>query len=152
MVHVIEGVRDIVGEAKLMVIGCQGRSTDAVSFFGHVSYDKVQYYLAAADILCMPMNDTLVERARWPIKMGDYMASGRPIVGSNVGEVGKMLLEIDKSLVSEPDKPSKMVASIIQLIKDESLSTEIGCKIRRLAEKRYAWTEKLETVYRDVLA
>jgi len=153
LLRIIKEVRDSVGSAKLMIIGSKGRSTDAVSFLGHVSYDKVQYYLAASDVLCMPMDDTPVERARWPIKMGEYMASGRPIVGSNVGEVGKLLQGVDVSLVSDPGKTSEMAARIIQLLKDESWSVEIGRKMRRLAETRYAWSllaAKLQTVYRGI--
>ncbi len=155
LLRVIKDVRDMVKEVKLMVVGCQGSCTDLVSFFGRVDHEKVQYYLAAADVLCMPMNDSLVERARWPIKLGDYMASGRPIVGSNVGEVGRILREVDNGLVSNPNKPSDMASNIVSLLKDETRSAELGGKIRRLAERKYAWkliADRLEIVYKEVIA
>jgi len=59
-------------------------------FLGRVEERKVPEYLAAADILLLPMADTLVERARFPIRLGDYLAAGRAVVASDVGEVGRI--------------------------------------------------------------
>jgi hypothetical protein len=51
--------------------------------------------------------------------MGDYMASERPVIGNDVGEVGRILREVDVSLVSEPANLSDMAAKIIWLLRDE---------------------------------
>jgi glycosyltransferase involved in cell wall biosynthesis len=154
LIHVIRKVRSVIRDARLIVVGHKGISNDVVSFVGHLSYELIQNYLSASDIQCMPMDNDLVGKARWPIKLGDYMASGRPIVGSDVGEVGRILREVDFSLVSEPANPSDMAAKIIRLLRDESWSVELGKKIRRLAETRYSWsltTNSLEEVYRKVM-
>jgi glycosyltransferase involved in cell wall biosynthesis len=154
LVEVVKNVRKTLPDVKLMVIGMRHSNSEEVSYIGHVAYDMVQYYLAAADILCIPMSNDFVGKARWPIKLGDYMASGRPIVGCNVGEVGRILAEVDNRLVANPEDPSDMASRIVMLLRDEQQRDTIGHKIRKLAETRYAWSlmaDRLEKVYRKIM-
>ncbi len=60
---------------------------------GYINYTQIPYYLGIADILLMPMKNDNIERARWPIRFGDYLASGRTIIANDVGEVGRIIKE-----------------------------------------------------------
>jgi glycosyltransferase involved in cell wall biosynthesis len=51
-----------------------------VHFLGRKPYDEVAGYMAAADVLIMPWNNSEWIRACNPIKLKEYLASGRPVV------------------------------------------------------------------------
>jgi glycosyltransferase involved in cell wall biosynthesis len=53
---------------------------EAVLQQGQVPYSDLSTYLGASTVLVLPMQDRLDNRARWPIKLGDYLAAGRPVV------------------------------------------------------------------------
>ena len=49
------------------------------------------HYHIAADICVVPFRDTKVTCCKSPLKIVKYMAMGKAIVASNVGEVRRML-------------------------------------------------------------
>jgi glycosyltransferase involved in cell wall biosynthesis len=51
-----------------------------VSFLGRKPYDEVAAYMAAADVLIMPWNRSEWIKACNPIKLKEYLATGRPVV------------------------------------------------------------------------
>jgi glycosyltransferase involved in cell wall biosynthesis len=53
---------------------------------GFVPETEVYGCLAAADVFLAPLHDTVTDRARCPSKLFTYMAYGRPIVTSRIGE------------------------------------------------------------------
>lgn len=60
-------------------------------FPGFLSDEDVAAYLRAADVLVLPLRDNEINRSRCPNKLFLYLASKKPIVTNNVGEVGKIL-------------------------------------------------------------
>ena len=55
-----------------------------VRFLGMVNRSCVRDLLASADCLAMPKRDHVGNAAASPIKLGEYLASGRPVVASNL--------------------------------------------------------------------
>jgi glycosyltransferase involved in cell wall biosynthesis len=51
-----------------------------VHFLGRKPYDDVARYMAACDVLIMPWNDSDWIKACNPIKLKEYLATGRPVV------------------------------------------------------------------------
>ncbi|HET8938537.1 MAG TPA: glycosyltransferase family 4 protein [Polyangiales bacterium] len=122
---------------------------DAVIDVGAQPFAAVESYLGAADVLLMPMSDNLMNRARGPIKLGDYMAAGRPIVANPVGDMVD-IFQADDIGVLAPDAPEAYGGAITQLLSDPARSQRLGANARRAAEKRYAWSRyapQLEAVY-----
>lgn len=66
---------------------------DAVKLPGWIDQKVLKRYLQAADIGLMPQADTAFNQSRWPIKVGDYLASGLPVATTRVGEVGRLIAE-----------------------------------------------------------
>jgi glycosyltransferase involved in cell wall biosynthesis len=54
---------------------------------GWVDYRKYNLYLSACDAFVLPFPDTCRNRARWPNKIGDYVALERPIITNSTGDV-----------------------------------------------------------------
>jgi glycosyltransferase involved in cell wall biosynthesis len=64
---------------------------DAVTLPGWIDQKTLKRYLQASDIGLMPQADTPFNQSRWPIKVGDYLASGLPVATTRVGEVGRLI-------------------------------------------------------------
>jgi len=110
-------------------------------------------YLAAADVLLMPYSNKLCNVGRGPIKLGDYLASGRPIVTNPVGDLKTMFEAARIGLLSK-DTPEDFAEKVGDLIDDPSLADELGANARRVAEEKYSWellSEQLEEYYKKVI-
>lgn len=126
-----------------------GTSASQVHFLGRFDPERLSLPLGAADIQLLPLPDNLANRARWPIKFGDYLASGRPTVASDVGDAPRILEEEEAGIAAEPT-PEGMAHGILRLLQDPRAMETMGEKARRLAEGKLSWeaqSAKLEEVY-----
>ena len=65
--------------------------SDRVLVPGRVTDADLPKYLAVADVLALPLQDDLVNRGRWPHKLGDMLAAQRPVVISRGGEFSELI-------------------------------------------------------------
>ena len=118
--------------------------TDKVIFAGSVSHNEIPYYIAASSVCVAPFKDTKVTRCKSPLKIVEYLASGKPIVASSIPEAQKM---IDGAgiLVKSGDYYS-LAEGILKLIENEQLRRELGVKARRRADERYSWVAAADSI------
>jgi len=60
-------------------------------FTGAVSHELVPQYIAAADVCVACFEENEVTLCKSPLKIVEYLACGKAIVASDVGEVSNML-------------------------------------------------------------
>jgi glycosyltransferase involved in cell wall biosynthesis len=119
-----------------------------VVFTGFVPHMDISRYIAAADICVAPFDDNEVTRCKSPLKIVEYMASGKPVVASDVGEVRNMLE--GAGLLVEPGKSEAIVHGILELAGDKMLRKTMAAAARQRAETKYRWccsAENLEKAY-----
>lgn len=128
------------------------RAKDNIVFVGPKSYKEALMFMAAADVLVLPMENSLNEIARSPIRLGDYILSGRPIVSNAVGEVKKVLDRYQCGLTCDPSDIEGFAQIISRLLRDKSLQEEYS-KRSKAARNDYSWdriTEDLSRIYERV--
>lgn len=80
----LEVARRLADVSFIMVGGCSLAEgwcpLPNVTFLGRKPYDEVASYMAAADCLVMPWNESDWIRACNPVKLKEYLAVGRPVV------------------------------------------------------------------------
>ena len=120
---------------------------------GWVPDDQLSVYLGAPDVYILPLIADLAEASRWPLKFGDYMAAGRPVVGSAVGDTWRLLKEVGAGLVVNSDE--QVIASALRrLLIDEVEALAMGELARKAAEEHLAWDHRareLEEFYERLL-
>ncbi len=97
-------------------------------------------WLRACDVLALPLSDTVANRGRWPSKLGDYFASGRPVVACDVGDAGKVLRETGAGLAVPPTAEG-LAAGLLKLLQDAALRRTMGTAGRRAAETAFHWED-----------
>jgi glycosyltransferase involved in cell wall biosynthesis len=111
---------------------------DKIIFTGSMPHHKIPEYIAAADICVVPFRDTKVTRCKSPLKIVEYMAMGKAIVASNVGEVRRMLGGV--AVLVEPGNFHSLAEAILKLLTDRRLKENLGIFARRRAENKYNWS------------
>jgi glycosyltransferase involved in cell wall biosynthesis len=105
-------------------------------------------YLAACDVLVSPHGKQADggEFFGSPTKLYEYMASGRPIVASNLGQIADVLTDGESALLVPPDDPEALARAIVRLIDDACLRARLGRNARAAAEAHHTWRRNAERV------
>lgn len=119
--------------------GVYQQMANKVLLTGPKPFREVPLYLAVADVLVLPMDNDPIEKARFPMRFGDYLAAGRPIVSNAVGEVKYYLEKYKCGLTTGSTDVLEMAESILFLLNNREAGELLGRKARALAEGDLAW-------------
>jgi glycosyltransferase involved in cell wall biosynthesis len=122
---------------------------------GRVPRETYPLYLASGDVMLLPLRNRIVNSARWPGKLGDYLAAGRPIVANPTGEVREVFDRSPSSIgVLAGETVAEFAAGILHILDDPAMGDSMGANARSLAETMYAWplvVRQLDTFYEEML-
>ena len=115
---------------------------------GLVPHTDMPAYLAACDVLVSPHGRQADggEFFGSPTKLFEYMAAGRPIVASAVGQIADVLVDEQSALLVPPDDPEALCRAIVRLVDDACLRVRLGLAARETAEERHTWRQNAERV------
>jgi glycosyltransferase involved in cell wall biosynthesis len=114
---------------------------------GRRPFVEIPRLLGAADFLVMPLRDTPFNRCRWPNKLGDYLAAGRAVATTMVGDMGSIVAGWQVGVVGEPTNEG-LAAAMMELLADPPGADEMGARARRLAERRLSWASRIDRLVR----
>lgn len=119
-----------------------------VIFTGEVSYSDIQYYLAICDILVSPHCPQADGKKFFgsPTKLFEYMAMGKAIVASRLGQIEKILRHSKTAYMVEPGNVDELVKGIITLVKNKSLRDRLRENARKEVVKNYTWKNHTKRV------
>ncbi len=116
--------------------------TDVVTFRGHLSYKEVAGLLARATVGLLSFPDTPFMRCGATLKLAECMASGLPVVATDVGETAATVRRTGAGVVVGPS-PEQIAKGMATLFKDPALRKRLGRQGRRAAE-RLDWNNLAE--------
>jgi len=122
------------------------RNYDNVVFVGHKQQDEVARYELAADLLFLPM--TRRNPIWWcssPLKLFEYMATGRPILASVIGGVSEILNE-SRALVFDPDHPESLLRRICEFRQDPGGAEAKAADALKLTRQSYTWDKRAQRI------
>jgi glycosyltransferase involved in cell wall biosynthesis len=99
--------------------------TQAVTFAGGVAHQDVPHYVAAMDVATAPY-PALDDFYYSPLKLFEYMAAGRAVVASRVGQVAEAVADGVTGLLFEPGDRAGLVSCIRRLQDNAELRKELG--------------------------
>ncbi|MEA2212394.1 MAG: hypothetical protein QOF83_2342, partial [Solirubrobacteraceae bacterium] len=112
---------------------------------GLVARAEAPRYMAAADVLVSPHAD--VHRfIGSPIKLFEYMAAGKPIVATRVGQIPEIIAEEHSGLVVPPEDPQAMAAALGRLHDDAELRARLGSEAQHEARAHHSWDSRLAAI------
>ena len=143
------------GRVKLMMIGAgtrlQATREEAarrgieaeVVYTGLIPQDQGPEHLAACDILVAPhvANPDGSTFFGSPTKLFEYMAAGRGIVASRLGQIAEVLEDGRTALLAEPGDPESLAQALLRMARDARLREDLGRAAREEVRRRYSWKE-----------
>ncbi|HOO57132.1 MAG TPA: glycosyltransferase family 4 protein [bacterium] len=89
-----------------------------------------------------------------PRSVMEAMASGKPVVGSDIGGIPEMIIDGETGYIVEPRRPDRLEEAIRSLLSDSGKIIEMGRAAKERAEKHFSntgQTLKLMEIYDRVL-
>ena len=152
--------RELEGRVRFLIVGEKGlraalcpkpvnlRGAEIV-WVGRVSPEELPRYYATADIFCSPATG----QESFGIVLLEAMASGVPIVASDIPGYRTALAPGREGLLVEPRNASELARGIVTLARDPHLRRDLALRGREKA-LHYDWplvVRRLEAIYRSVL-
>lgn len=119
----------------------EANALSRVIFTGSVSHERVPQLLDACDVLASP-HVPLADGSEFfgsPTKLFEYMAMGKGIVASRLGQIGEVLTHEETALLVEPGDARQLSEAIVQLMNSRDLRERLGAAARAAAIARHTW-------------
>jgi glycosyltransferase involved in cell wall biosynthesis len=130
-------------------LGCTSR----ITFTGLIPPADVAARLRECDVLTLPNPASAISTAfTSPLKLFEYMASGRPIVASDLPAIREVLRHDENALLVQPGNPQALVAGIVRIKEDAALGRRLA-EQARIDVREFTWArraERLEALFATV--
>jgi glycosyltransferase involved in cell wall biosynthesis len=165
----IKGIEEILKASKLLskdnlVIFIGGTEKDIRNFksqikssklknvlvIGYRLHAEIPYWLKAADILILTGTKKSERYRKYtsPMKLFEYMASGRPIIASNLPSFREILNDGNAVLVA-PDNSKSLAKGIKKVLKNPDFSAKISKQAHKDVQN-YAWDKRAKKILKFV--
>jgi len=147
---IVVGKKDPAVTRKASGLGIQEKIIQT----GWIEEGQLGDWLACADVCLLPMKDNAPNHARWPNKIGFYMAAGRPVVATNVNDIGPLIRRQQMGRTCLVDVQG-FADQVVELFENPPAAAEMGRRARETAEHDFAIPiqgEVLEQLCFDLLA
>ncbi|HMU09181.1 MAG TPA: glycosyltransferase [Ferruginibacter sp.] len=110
---------------------------ERILFKGFLATDEYYAVLNSCDIFCMTRVNSKFANAGFPFKLGEFLASGKGVIATRVGDVPKYLHNGENSLLINPDSVSEIVQALSTFINNPEKINTLGAAARRTAETNF---------------
>ena len=125
-----------------------------VIFVGQVEHQRVPALLDACDLLLSP-HAPMTDGSEFfgsPTKLFEYMATGKAIVASRLGQIGEVLVDNETALLVEPGSARELADAILRLSGSRDLRERLGAAARHAAIERHTWKQNAQRVIDEYLS
>lgn len=117
-----------------------------IAFVEHQKSERLICYQMAADLLFYPLTQNT---STWwccsPMKIFEYMATGIPILGSNIGSLSEVLNE-ENSFIFDPNNIDTIIRQIHFLLENPSIARQRALRAHDDVKKYYRWEVRVQKI------
>lgn len=141
-----ENIKAVIIGGEPQQISRLKKEYEEVVFLGFLPYRELAKNQKAADVLIIPNTgkDEISAKFTSPLKLFAYMASGRPIVASNLPSLREVLND-ENACFFEADNAQSLASSIVSLLNDEEKQDKISEQSLRDIIK-YSWNCRAQKI------
>lgn len=105
-----------------------------IEVYGPVPNEEVPKLLVDCDILVIPRPLSLVTKIAYPSKLTEFLAMGKAVIGSNVGDMDKIIQNGENGLIYTAGNKQELIKCLLKL-QDKNLRESLGVSGRNTAAK-----------------
>ncbi|MGO4588496.1 glycosyltransferase family 4 protein [Paenarthrobacter sp. 2TAF44] len=117
-------------------------------FTGRVPPEQARLYHLALDIFVVPRKDLAVTRAVTPLKPVEALASGRPVVASNLDALREIVHDGVNGRVANAEDPGGLAEVLYELLDDDGLRKRLGAAGRQEVLATRTWQANAQAYIR----
>lgn len=102
--------------------------SERVVFLGKLPRNDIPAYLYNAEILALARPQNIISDAGFPSKLTEYLATGKPVVVTRVGEIPVYLQDNETAFLSEPDNPEAFADKLDFVLSNSAFAQEVGSR------------------------
>jgi L-malate glycosyltransferase len=144
-------------DTRLLLVGDGVLRPDLEAFIREHHLEKHVHLLGLRQDVpaLLALSDIFVSASHWeglPIAVLEAMASGLPVVGTDVGDVGHVVVE-GTGIIVPPHTPDQFATALRTLLSDPTKLDTYGANAKRHIETTYnaqTWVQKLIDIYQGL--
>lgn len=113
---------------------------EAVVFTGQVQPDQMPQLLYNSSILALARPNSMQAQNGFPTKLGEYLATGNPVVVTSVGEIPVFLRDGENAFLAIPGDPNDFARHLNRVADDYEESKRIGLCGKKLSESEFNYS------------
>jgi glycosyltransferase involved in cell wall biosynthesis len=118
---------------------------DRVHLAGAVPQQEVGAYLRGIDVALAPYPP--IQRFYFsPLKVLEYMAAGRAVVASAIGQVCQLVRHGESGLLVPPGDVQELVQAVSELAGNAPLRSRLGARARAVALAEHDWSARIRHI------
>lgn len=110
---------------------------DPVILFSNIPYNELVDLYRNAAALLIPLRPTIQDASRFPHKIGEYLASGNPVITTNIGEIKNYFEDGKTALVSEKYEISEFADKMKFVLNNAEEAIKIGDRGKELGLREF---------------
>ena len=126
---------------------CEGR----VQFTGYVNRENIPGLLNNAAALALARPKSKQAEGGFPTKLGEYLATGKPTIITNTGEIGRFLRDGENAFIAIPDNVDSFAGKIVEVFNHYQEATCIGLKGYDLVQSDFNYLQQAKRLNRFIL-
>lgn len=107
--------------------------TEKIIFTGKLRRNDMPKYLKNAAALVLSRPTSLLAEGGFPTKLGEYLATGNPVVITKVGDIPRYLKDRENAFLAEPDSVDSFANKLDEVLSDMDFAKIVGEKGKELA-------------------
>ncbi|MBN2813189.1 MAG: glycosyltransferase [Bacteroidales bacterium] len=120
---------------------------DNIVFTGVSGRDELPLLLAGAKILLLARPESKQAEGGFPTKLGEYLATGKPVLVTQVGEIADYLQDGDNAFIVRPGDPEQFAEKMKYILEHYDKALEVGLRGQYLAQTQFNFAYQGEVLY-----
>ncbi len=134
---ILTGKGDAAQMDKIMALVAASDFRERILYKGYLPDEDYYAEVYDSNILCMTRTSSAYANAGFPYKLGEYLATGVPVIASNVSDISMYLQDKKNAVIIEPDSSTAVADAIEYLLTNRTNAETIGAAGKEVAKQNF---------------
>ncbi len=116
------------------------RSEVTAHFWPRLPYDQFIRAIWASDVTAFPYPDNPIHRSKCSLRVIDYMAMGKPVITSAVGQNKEYIVDGESGILAAAEDEAGFAEKLDLLLRDSELRARLGQNAQLRRREKFSWT------------
>lgn len=120
---------------------------NSVVFSGKIEPERIPQLLCDASIMVLARPNNLQAQNGFPTKLGEYLATGNPVVVTRVGDIPLFIRDKENGFLATPDDPEDFAQKLSWIANNYDTALQIGKEGQKLVMNEFSYKTQSYKVF-----